>query len=70
MVKFTDCKGRLIGSKTHPCGGIEFSQQEEDMLLTRFEGLVLTAVVAIVRSHYEAEGQLFEARCDVGIPLV
>jgi len=54
---------------THP-RGIEFSQQEEDVLLARFEGLVLTAAVAVVRPHREAGGQLPEAGGDVGLLLV
>ena len=55
---------------THPGGGVEFSQQEEDILLARFKRLVLTAAVAVVGSHGEARGQLPEAGCDVGFPLV
>ena len=61
------CQAELV---THPGGGIEFSQQEEDILLSRFKRLVLTAAVAVVRSHREAGGQLPEAGCDVGLPLV
>ena len=62
----------LNGSElvTHPGSGIEFSQQEEDILLARFKNLVLTATVAVVRAHCEAGGKLPEAACDVGLPLV
>lgn len=62
----------LNGSEliTHPGGGIEFGQQEEDILPARFKNLVLTATVAVVRTHCEARGKLSEAGCDVGLPLV
>lgn len=55
---------------THPSCAIEFSQQEEDVLLARIKRLVLTAAQAVVRSHREAGGQLPKASCDVGVPLV
>lgn len=55
---------------THPGGGIEFSQEEEDILLARFKNLVLTGTVAVVRTHCEAGGKLPEAGCDVGLSLV
>ncbi len=55
---------------THPSGGIELSQQEEDIFVARLKRLVLTDAVAVVRSHCEAGGQLPEAGCDVGLPLV
>lgn len=55
---------------THPSGGIEFRQQEENILMAGFKRFVLTDVMAMVRSHHEALGQLPEAGCDVGLPLV
>lgn len=55
---------------SYPASGIEFNQQEEDILLARFERLVLTVTVAVFRSYCEASGQLPEAGYDVGLLLV
>lgn len=57
-------------SLTHPCGAAEFSQQEEDILLTWLQGSVLTVAVAVVSSHREAGRQLLETGGDVRAPLV
>lgn len=57
-------------AKTHPRSGIEFSEQEEDVLLTGFKLLALTAAEVVVRPHFEAGRQLPEASYDVGLPLV
>lgn len=55
---------------THPCGCVEFHQQEENVLLAWFERLVLTAAVEMIVAHCEAGRQLPEAGCDVGFLLV
>lgn len=56
-MKLKSNSAQLCGtSLTHPSGGIEFSQQEEDILLARFKRFVLTDAVAVVNSHCEAGG--------------
>lgn len=55
---------------TYPRGGIEFRQQEENVLVSWLQRFVLTHAVAVVAPHCEAGGQLSEAGCDVGLPLV
>lgn len=55
---------------TYPRGGVEFGQDEENVLVSWLQRFVLTHAVAVVVSHCEAGGQLSEAGCDVGLPLV
>lgn len=55
---------------TYPRGGIEFRQQEENVLVSWLQRFVLTHAMAVVAPHCEAGGQLSEAGCDVGLPLV
>lgn len=55
---------------TYPRGGVEFRQEEENVLETRLQRFVLTHAVAVLAPHCEAGGQLSETSCDVGLPLV
>lgn len=61
---------RCKTSFTHPSGGIEFSQQEEDVLMAWLKRLALTDAVRVVTSYHEAGWQLLEARRDVRLSLV
>lgn len=74
MVTLKECSDENTRARstsvTHPCGAVEFGQQEEDVLLTWFEGFVLTVAVAMVGSHREAGRQLLETGGDVRAPLV
>jgi len=56
--------------ETHPGGAVELGQQEEHVLLSRVQGFVLTAAVAVLRAHHVAGRELPEARHDEGLPLV
>lgn len=55
---------------TYPRGGVEFRQDEENVIVSWLQRFVLTHAVAVVAPHCEAGGQLSEAGCDVGLPLV
>lgn len=61
---------RTGASLTHPSSGIEFSQQEEDVLMARFKRFVLAGAVAVFTSHHKAGGQLPEAGCNVRPQLI
>lgn len=55
---------------TYPRGGVEFGQEEENVLVSRLQRFVLAHAVAVVVPHCEAGGQLSETGRDVGLPLV